>query len=35
MFGQSIARKNALGALLVFAAAFVLHIDNLDNELLG
>jgi len=35
MFGQSTTRRNALGALLVFACAFVLHIDNLDNELLG
>lgn len=35
MFGRSTARVNMLGAVLVFAAAFVLHIDNLDNALLG
>lgn len=35
MFGRSTTMVNALGALFVFAAAFVLHIDNLDNALLG
>jgi hypothetical protein len=35
MFERSFARVNAFAALFVFAAAFGLHIDNLDNALLG
>ncbi len=35
MFGRSTGTVNLLGALFVFAAAFVLHINNLDNALLG
>lgn len=35
MFGRSTAVVNVLAALFVFAAAFVLHIGNLDNALLG
>jgi hypothetical protein len=35
MIKRSPAVANALDAFLVFAAAFVIHIDNLDNALLG
>ncbi len=35
MFGRSTAEVNVFGALVVFALAFVLHRNNLDNALLG
>jgi hypothetical protein len=35
MFGRSTAEVNALIALIVFAVAFVMHIGNLNNALLG